>query len=183
MGEACGFADSCDAVRMRWIEDGAALRELGARALHLPFCDAQYGTSPSAPSLGVALAAVFRAWRPETVALPLGLFHSDHVLVRCATLLAHRRMFGARPRLVAYEDAFYRGMQHQRGQALRDMLDQQFQPLPHRHLVPRDFYAVFRLGVADQRDSHGDPEFCGGPGKCLQKTIRGEGVVGDLLVE
>ena len=52
----------------------AALLEMGA--LHLPFCDARYSSSPSREELVRALSQVIADLAAATVILPMGLFHS-----------------------------------------------------------------------------------------------------------
>jgi LmbE family N-acetylglucosaminyl deacetylase len=115
-----GFRAGDDVMAARRREDAASLSRLGATPRWLDFVDAQYGPSPPAEAVARALDAVVRATAPATVAIPLGLFHSDHRLVHGACLLVMRR----HPALtwLAYEEPMYRrvpGLVHDRLAALR----------------------------------------------------------------
>jgi LmbE family N-acetylglucosaminyl deacetylase len=107
---SAGFLHSDAAIEARRREDDRALALIGARGLRLPFLDAQYENPPPARAVGEAL---LQAWdtcgRPPVVA-PLGLYHSDHVLVSdaCCALLEAGRL----PGLTLYEDALYRRIRH-----------------------------------------------------------------------
>lgn len=123
-----GFDDAAHAIRARCLEDDRALALLGARAERLDFVDAQYAAedvgqyrghhesqresqcerAPPHEALTRALAELLRVYRPSGVLLPLGLFHSDHVLVHESVLAACRTHVHLR--LVAYEDCLYRCM-------------------------------------------------------------------------
>jgi LmbE family N-acetylglucosaminyl deacetylase len=105
---AAGFGLADDVVGARRAEDGRALATLAARPLWLPFVDAQYGPAPSGERLAEALARAIAVGGGGTVAIPLGLFHSDHRLAHEAGL----RVLGRFPHLawLAYEDALYRGL-------------------------------------------------------------------------
>jgi LmbE family N-acetylglucosaminyl deacetylase len=102
---AAGFAPGSDVVAARRAEDRKALAILGARPRWLPFPDSQYASGPRAAAVARRLAAL----RPPCgVALfPLGLFHSDHHLVRDAVVSLMRRRRGPLATF-AYEDALYR---------------------------------------------------------------------------
>ena len=105
---AAGFADAFEAMRTRQEEDREALGLLSAKAVHLLFCDAQYHASPDQDTLIDALSQAFSGTRPTVVLMPLGLFHSDHVLVAGACLA----LMGRQPAttFIAYEDVPYRRM-------------------------------------------------------------------------
>ena len=113
----CGYRGSPEAMRERRREDRAALALLGAEPRWLDFLDAQYAPCAGIERLKLdvrkALNDEVHRLSPDTVALPLGLFHSDHTLVsRAAVPLVD----GARTWL-AYEDALYRrlpGALHER---------------------------------------------------------------------
>jgi LmbE family N-acetylglucosaminyl deacetylase len=105
---ASGFADAFEAMRARKAEDIRALALVNAHPLHLSFRDAQYHSSPSQDSLVAALSHTFAAVEPTTTLIPLGLFHSDHVLVAQACLSVMQR-FRHVP-IHAYEDVPYRRM-------------------------------------------------------------------------
>lgn len=103
-----GHASALEALACRRGEDAAALRLLGAVPHWLPFTDDQYGERTPATRAEVAamLIALIDAHAPDTIAIPLGLFHRDHVLTHEAAVVALR----ARPACdwLAYEDALYR---------------------------------------------------------------------------
>jgi LmbE family N-acetylglucosaminyl deacetylase len=103
---AAGFQPGDDVMGVRREEDQRALTLLSAHPLWLNFCDSQYRPPPSPETVMEALHQVVSATRVTTIALPLGLFHSDHVLTHDATLLLRRR----HPRLswFLYADAIYR---------------------------------------------------------------------------
>ena len=103
-----GFASGAEAVRLRREEDRRALEMLGATPCWLDFADSQYGRSPSVDALAEALGRELRARRPAVVLYPLGLFHSDHLLVHDACRMALQAAGGVDS--AAYEDALYRGM-------------------------------------------------------------------------
>jgi LmbE family N-acetylglucosaminyl deacetylase len=76
---ASGFADGDDVVACRQQEDHRACAALGADPVWLPFLDAQYSTSDTPQEeLIDALGATLDTYEPAIVAVPLGLFHSDH---------------------------------------------------------------------------------------------------------
>lgn len=106
--EAAGFADSGEAMRVRRQEDERALALCGARPVWLDFLDAQYGATPTVEAVADALATQFSRFYGCVPVCPLGLWHSDHVLVGAAwrLLVRTRRL----PSCIAYEDAIYRAM-------------------------------------------------------------------------
>jgi LmbE family N-acetylglucosaminyl deacetylase len=109
---AGGFSSSAEAVATRRQEDLEALALLAATPVWLEFPDSQYGGSPGVELLAEALARVITAAGPAVIALPLGLFHSDHTLTSEASL----RAFAHGPAAcLLYEDAIYR-----RFEGLRD---------------------------------------------------------------
>jgi LmbE family N-acetylglucosaminyl deacetylase len=103
---AAGFGEGDDVMGHRHAEDRAALAVLGARPRWLPFRDAQYGGPVGADAVVAGLAAAVRAYRPDVVAIPLGLFHDDHKTTHEAGLRLARRW----PQLtwLLYADALYR---------------------------------------------------------------------------
>ena len=106
---ACGFASAGEAMRARAREDDAALAVLGARACRLEFPDDQYrrGSASIDPNaLAEAVRAALHRYRPQTVAIPCGLFHRDHELAHAAALHVCRSETSRE--WLAYEDAFYR---------------------------------------------------------------------------
>jgi LmbE family N-acetylglucosaminyl deacetylase len=103
---ACGFAPGDDVMALRRDEDARALHILAAKPVWLPFLDSQYAKTPRAGAVADALRDVVQRCSPRAIAFPLGLFHSDHVLVREAMLQLAADT--AMPLLVAYADALYR---------------------------------------------------------------------------
>lgn len=103
---ACGFAPGDDVMALRREEDARALEMLDARPVWLPFLDSQYRSTPTIAAVADALCDVVQACSPRAIAFPLGLFHSDHALVREAMLQLVART--TMPPLVAYTDALYR---------------------------------------------------------------------------
>ncbi|CAH2798903.1 MAG: No significant database matches [uncultured Paraburkholderia sp.] len=106
---ASGFTSALEATDARKAEDRRALATLGARPLHLPFCDSQYGSTPTQASLLEAFSDILQDLKPRTVLFPLGLFHSDHILV-ADVLLALLQQRNA-DNFIAYEDVPYRRME------------------------------------------------------------------------
>lgn len=118
---AAGFADSNAAVATRRQEDAQAHAQLSATVHHLGFCDHQYEQTPTAADLAGALLRVVERQTAEAVFVPLGLFHSDHILVHEAVLMLAPQLPS---RLwIGYEDALYRrarGLVQQRMVALAE---------------------------------------------------------------
>lgn len=115
----CGFLSAREAVLARRREDETALGVLAARPVWLPFSDAQYGETPRSVEITRALRGVLKEAGCDTVAFPLGLFHSDHRLAHGATLALLREGFGMQ--WLCYEDTFYRcipGLVHERVERL-----------------------------------------------------------------
>ncbi len=103
---AAGFEDSNAAVAVRRLEDTQAHAQVSATVHHLGFCDSQYAQTPSVTDLAGTLHRVIARHAAEAVFVPLGLFHSDHVLVHEAVLTLPAKLPG---RLwIGYEDALYR---------------------------------------------------------------------------
>lgn len=101
-----GHRDSSEALRERVAEDERALAIVGAHGVRLPFLDSQYGCSPSVAEIADALAHAWRRSGAPSLVAPLGLYHSDHVLVGDACrLLARRQRLST---VLLYEDALYR---------------------------------------------------------------------------
>lgn len=103
---ACGFAPGDDVIGARRIEDREALALLEATPIWLDFSDRQYGASVASADLIEPLDRLFARTSPAAVFFPLGLFHSDHVLVHEAALALPDRRRGMP--WFAYEDALYR---------------------------------------------------------------------------
>lgn len=121
----CGFLSARDAVLSRRREDQAALAFLEARPIWLSFADAQYGETPRSIEVTRALRRVLKEVACDTVAFPLGLFHSDHVLTHSASLALMRE---ERPvQWLCYEDTFYRG--------IPELVQQRIERLAQAHRV------------------------------------------------
>lgn len=103
---SAGHRDSTEAMRARIAEDERALSIVGARGVRLPFLDSQYGATPTAEDVARALGDAWRGSGATTLIAPLGLHHSDHILVSDACRLLCRREGLAQA--VVYEDAIYR---------------------------------------------------------------------------
>lgn len=105
---ACGFSSGIEAIATRRQEDSAALRQLRATPAWLEFRDSQYDDTPSGDAVCDALLRLLQEFRPSLVLFPLGLYHSDHLLVHEAS---RKALACERVRLsAAYEDIPYRGM-------------------------------------------------------------------------
>jgi LmbE family N-acetylglucosaminyl deacetylase len=102
----CGFENAAQAVAERRDEDRLALAALQARPCWLDFADSQYGESPPLSEVSMALGAALSELGTEALLMPLGLFHSDHVLAHEAVLMALPDL-PSRP-LLLYEDVPYR---------------------------------------------------------------------------
>jgi LmbE family N-acetylglucosaminyl deacetylase len=117
---ACGFQSGDAVMAARRREDENALDRLGAIPLWLDFLDAQYGPRPSPTDIAPYLFAAIRAaWKERwinRVCFPLGLFHSDHVLVHEATLDVIDEFPDAE--WVLYEDMPYRSVDDLRDRAV-----------------------------------------------------------------
>jgi LmbE family N-acetylglucosaminyl deacetylase len=142
---ACGFEPGDDVIAARRAEDLEALSILGAAHVWLDFPDAQYGPSPSPAALAEALDRVIEPLSPTRVFIPLGLFHSDHVLVSNAALgLVRARRAHA---FHAYEDAMYRRMEGATEGALARIQRLGITPLPVGFIAPPDCLARKRRAV------------------------------------
>ncbi|HWT70933.1 MAG TPA: PIG-L family deacetylase [Oxalicibacterium sp.] len=103
---ASGFHSAQEALAKRWQEDDAALTLLSAHPVRLDFCDSQYDATPSQQDLSDHLHQLLQRADADTVMLPAGLFHSDHILLHQA-LMAIRHSHPGKMWLM-YEDALYR---------------------------------------------------------------------------
>ncbi|HZP87222.1 MAG TPA: PIG-L family deacetylase [Burkholderiales bacterium] len=113
---SAGFADGRSAVETRRGEDEQALDALGALPIWLDFLDAQYEREASVDALARAVEAIIERTAPRSVLMPLGLFHSDHVVASDA-LLPRAKQQGDIA-WFAYEDALYRALSGQVQQRL-----------------------------------------------------------------
>jgi LmbE family N-acetylglucosaminyl deacetylase len=119
---SCGFADAHDAVSKRREEDLDGLAALSAIPEWLNFCDSQYGQTPEIVQIASALFETMSRHRPDTVLIPAGLFHSDHVLAHRAALLVYRDFPSYR--WIMYEDALYRRLEGLLQKRLAVLLDE-----------------------------------------------------------
>jgi len=128
---SAGFTPGDDVVARRRQEDRAALRALDAEPLWLDFLDSQYAAPPSLrlrllravqrrldlfgseytaasalADVATALDGALSRTSPDTVCLPLGLLHPDHLLASDAAFASMRN----RPSLtwMVYAEAIYR---------------------------------------------------------------------------
>jgi LmbE family N-acetylglucosaminyl deacetylase len=104
----CGFHDSREAVPMRRREDRDALKILRANAVWLDYPDSQYGGTPAISELLQPLTSLVREWRPQLLLIPLGLFHSDHLLTSDTMFQVFRQSACACLSCYAYEEIPYR---------------------------------------------------------------------------
>lgn len=84
-----GFVNSEEAVRERGVEDRCAARLLGHQRRDYDWLDVQYGERAAGDAVAIQrmIAGILRSG--DTVFVPLGLAHPDHVLVgHCARLAA-----------------------------------------------------------------------------------------------
>jgi LmbE family N-acetylglucosaminyl deacetylase len=133
---AAGFTLGAQAVRARRKEDARAVRLLGAEPVWLDFLDSQYVESPqgargghpaegrAAVDIAVRLARLLSLQQGAILVAPMGLFHSDHIVVNAACMLlreaasanlsalaagyAELPPIPAPPKWLFYEDAIYR---------------------------------------------------------------------------
>lgn len=104
--QRAGFEPHDDVVAARREEDRAALTILGAEPFWLDFPDTQYVPSPNGEVLAASIERALDRVGAEVVAIPLGLFHSDHILTQAASLEVLRRRSDLAWR--CYADAIYR---------------------------------------------------------------------------
>jgi len=118
----CGFENAAMAMAARRTEDHLAAEILSCDVLHLPFPDGQYSSESATEDLTEGLLAALQHRQIDTLLLPLGIFHSDHMRVAAAW---QHPSFGAfvrdkAMRVIAYEDVPYRHI----GAALQQALVQ-----------------------------------------------------------
>jgi LmbE family N-acetylglucosaminyl deacetylase len=115
----CGFLSARQALAARRAEDRAALELLQAEPHWCDFCDSQYRRAPRFGDVVEQLSDALHEYEADTVVMPLGLFHGDHVLAHAAAVAVLRDC--PRKTWLAYEDAQYRrvpGLLQQRLAAL-----------------------------------------------------------------
>ncbi|MGA2527527.1 MAG: PIG-L family deacetylase [Acidimicrobiales bacterium] len=103
--EKC-FLPGQDPMTVLREEDRQALQCLGATPVHLPFLDVEYGTTYEIEEIADAIAAQLDALGPESVLIPLGIQHLDHVTTHRAVV----RLIRERPQIrwIIYEELPYR---------------------------------------------------------------------------
>jgi LmbE family N-acetylglucosaminyl deacetylase len=138
--ERGGFEEGADVVAARREEDRRALTVLGARPTWLPFPDPQYGSRPDRREVADALIAALDALAPDAVALPLGIFHDDHILTGDAAIDALGRR--PSPTWLVYADAIYR--------RVPDLVERRLRDLSGRGLTLRELDAP-GIGVGDRK--------------------------------
>jgi LmbE family N-acetylglucosaminyl deacetylase len=107
----CGFGGGDAAMAYRLGEDEKALHLLKAQPIRLPFLDDQYvrameRSGPKVEKIAPALSGALQKAQAHTVLFPIGLFHSDHILVSDAALTLFPTM--ADRRWIAYEVLYAR---------------------------------------------------------------------------
>lgn len=102
-----GFASGDAAILARRAEDRQACALLGAQPVWCNLLDHQYETPCSMDAVRAVLAPLVQRHTDATVLAPLGLFHSDHLLVSDAARQVCLA-YGAPHRWRFYEDALYR---------------------------------------------------------------------------
>lgn len=127
---ACGFGPGEDVIAARRAEDREALSRLGATPVWLDFPDAQYGPSPAPEALRRAIAGALAPLRPGLLLAPLGLFHSDHLLVAEAAQGLARGAPWAPLEVHVYEDAVYRSVEGRTEEALARLRGRGITPVP-----------------------------------------------------
>lgn len=106
----CGFGSAAQAMAARLGENRAALAMIECTGLELGIRDSQYQTA-SGEAVALMTRRLFHAVAsraPDCVAIPLGLFHGDHVRAGDACLMIREATPGVC--WLAYEDIPYRGL-------------------------------------------------------------------------
>lgn len=143
---ACGFAPGDDVMAARRDEDRHAAQVLGASVAWLPFLDSQYGCTPAMPQMVARLRDVIGSARPDAVAFPLGLFHSDHELTREAMLALVDE--GLARRWTVYADVPYRRLPGVAARTQAALQKRGYQLRALRWSASADAYTLKRQAVA-----------------------------------
>ncbi|MEZ2352454.1 PIG-L deacetylase family protein [Caballeronia sp. RCC_10] len=136
----CGFTGALEAMTARIEEDKHALGVLGAAPFHLGFLDSQYvpdaseSARPTRDAIAQALIDAIDEHRPDALLMPLGLFHSDHILVHEAACDAWLK----RPDVpcYGYEEGLYRRMPGIVQQRMADLLARGIEATPFNPPLP-----------------------------------------------
>lgn len=94
---AAGFSTGHESVHARRHEDARALALLAAEPVWLDFLDGQYGKRYNPVDIAVRLGRLLAMQPHGTIVAPLGLFHSDHVLVNAACMLVREAVHADAP--------------------------------------------------------------------------------------
>lgn len=125
----CGFRSARTAMAVRRAEDEEAVAAIRGSPRHLDLLDAQYERHrPTSVRLQALIAGELERAGSRRILYPLGLLHSDHILVSDACLsLAHER-----PEIdwIAYEDAPYHARQSRVLERLTQLREAGFRPRP-----------------------------------------------------
>ncbi|MDR5739518.1 MULTISPECIES: PIG-L family deacetylase [unclassified Caballeronia] len=136
----CGFTSALQAMAARIEEDKRALGILGAAPFHLGFLDSQYvpdaaqSAKPTRESIAHALTDAIDEHRPDALLIPLGLFHSDHILVHEAACDAWQKRPGVT--CYGYEEGLYRRMSGAVQQRMADLLERGIEATPFNPPLP-----------------------------------------------
>jgi len=130
----CGFENAALAMAARRNEDHLAGEILFCDVLHLPFPDGQYASDVSTEDIAEGLTNALHHRHIDTLLLPMGIFHSDHMRVAAAwqhtafsPLARHPAM-----RVICYEDVPYRRMGASLQQALVQLASHGWHACPLR---------------------------------------------------
>lgn len=133
----CGFSSAAEALAERRDEDAAALHLLGCRPVWLDFLDSQYGCSPAPQEVAAALGTLADELQVRRIVFPMGVFHSDHLLVHRACLQVWQQRHELLEALV-YEDCLYRGMPGGLQRRLAELLEAGLAATPLKRPPPRE---------------------------------------------
>jgi len=152
---AAGFASTQNAMVGRREENMRALALLHVTQLSLDFVGSQYGDPPSTVGLAEAIADVLDAENPDTVMLPAGLYHTDHILTHQAALMARTR--NPDRQWLMYEEMQYRltGLIHFGIDATPVAFDTHAQAERKRHAM-QCHASQLRALASRGRPGHGD---------------------------
>lgn len=107
---SCGFHSAAEAMAQRLSENRQALSQIDCTGWELDQVDCQYSTTPDEETSAMTerLFNAIASIEPASVAIPMGLFHGDHVRVSDAALMI--RHAAPHAAWFAYEDIPYRSI-------------------------------------------------------------------------